>query len=488
VLTDKLGLAFAIAPCNMPTTAACSGSVSGVNGYNRYAGFLRLVGDKLAKFTERPFAKLFSLLFPNRYPEAAQILNGYGPSGVFGSLNKLFGYYVVCVSLKASFLARKLFQMAFSGLAATFLKCFPESCNAASDFINLLTRIGHAVGGCGEVDDAHIHAQVSDGFDNRIFWGVYYKAEVKLASLADKIGLTDNPAAFKLRMFAEGNRYLTSALQGNNRNGLQFLEGDNALVVDNGRVFFKAVQPLSVGLVRFDDFADGPDRKLGGEIEPFSNVPVTNTVKADLPEHPLLESNLRDMVAGVVERLHGAKQRALLSGIGKQLNLKRKLHLQPLTFFNVPLNGFRRDMPGGADIIRRCPQMPLPKLLPEPGKLLEKSAGKRSLEYFYNCRGRLVGFRRAKKMHMVRHYLKSKHFISVLPGYFVDKRCSPVSNIIYKNFSPILRYPYHVIVNIVDTMSGRFRFVHAFYYTPCDLQHQGGRLLMTALKCEVSEA
>jgi hypothetical protein len=317
VLTSELGLAFTIALGNMPATAACSGSVAGINGNNRYASYLRLVGDKLPEFTERPFAELFSLLLPNRYPEAVKVLNRYGSLGVFGSLNNLFGYYVVCVSLKASFFARKLLQMALCRLTATVLKLLLEIRHTAPDIIDLLARIGHAIGGCGKIDDTHIYPEISCRLDSRGFRDIDHKAEVKLSPLADKISLTEKTTLLKLRVLTQNNRHSVSAIDGKNGYAVQSLERKDARIVDNGGVFCKAVQPLSVDLVRFDNFADGPYRKLGREIKRSSDLPVAGTVKTNLPKTLLLKSNLGDVIAGEVERIHSAEQRPLLVGVGK---------------------------------------------------------------------------------------------------------------------------------------------------------------------------
>lgn len=326
MLTDKLGLRFSIGLGYMPAMATGAGCVSGVYKSHRNACNLSLISNKSPEFSKRPFSKPLSLLFSNRYPEAVKLFNSNGSLGVFGSLNDLFGYHVVNISLEPSLSARKVLKMPLGGFRTMFLQSSFNFSHALSNSIDLLPGKGYAIRCGGKVHNAHVYANISSWNNGRILRGVYHKAKAKLAMLIDKVRLPLNLILFKVSMFAKNHGNFASAVNGKYRNGFKVLERQYTLVVNNGGLLLECVKPLSVDLVGFGDFAYSPYGKLGGKTEFLPCVSVAGVVEFESVKLPFFKGCQGDVVAGAIKGIHGFKEGFLLPRIRQKFNLKGKFH------------------------------------------------------------------------------------------------------------------------------------------------------------------
>src|SRR5215207_5070741 len=96
--TTKLGLAFAVAPFGMPTSATALTGVGWIDQFDPQSCALRLVVDELSQLAEGPIAVSCSLPWPfNPRPlaNAAQIFERNRPLRAFGFGNQPLADVVV---------------------------------------------------------------------------------------------------------------------------------------------------------------------------------------------------------------------------------------------------------------------------------------------------------------------------------------------------------------------------------------------------------
>lgn len=105
-------MAFAVGFVNATASRASAGSITRINQKNMDTMQFSLISDLHPQIEERPRAEFIPLCFLDRYPlaDARQIFEGNSASGVFRTLNKVFGYAMVNVFGEAPFLAAALCQ------------------------------------------------------------------------------------------------------------------------------------------------------------------------------------------------------------------------------------------------------------------------------------------------------------------------------------------------------------------------------------------
>ena len=85
---------------------------------------------------------------------------------------------------------------------------------------------------------------------------------------------------------------------------------------------------ILVSLVCFSGLADCPYSHLSAESVLPSDSVVDDFLEPDFVSRPVVESNVGDVVAGLVKPLHGLKKGTMLFWCWSQLHEERKLHLQ----------------------------------------------------------------------------------------------------------------------------------------------------------------
>jgi len=277
---------------------------------------LRFVEDKISEFAKRPFAKSLSLLFINRCPKALEVFECNSSFGVFSFKNNLLGNGVVYMPFESSFSARQLFEASFGRFRAFRLQDFFEVMHSNSNFVNCYTREGFSIRirSSGKVDDTHINAKIAFGFDWYSIEKLYAEAKAKLTFLVYQISLTSYSALFefKFNIRAEDNGNFESSINRKNADGIQTSKGKNALVIDYRRMFLEKVKAFLFSLVAFGYFADSPNSHLSRKTIGVSDMSVAKMVESNLTESLLVKGNLRNIVAGIVEKLHSFYQRSLL--------------------------------------------------------------------------------------------------------------------------------------------------------------------------------
>src|SRR5262245_55050002 len=153
----------------MPALRARPARVARINRHHRNSRQFRLVFNKSAQFSERPFRHFVSLSLPEPSPFAnlGQVFETDPALGVCGFLNDLFRDAMIFVRLKSAFFAGESFQFSLDvlwALAGTF-HCCSLPAQRTSDFILFLSNLlslGVGVDGAvavgGEIHHAEIHA------------------------------------------------------------------------------------------------------------------------------------------------------------------------------------------------------------------------------------------------------------------------------------------------------------------------------------------
>lgn len=132
--------------------------------------------------------------------------------------------------------------------------------------------------------------------------------------------------------------------------------------------------------------------------------------------------------------------------------------------------------------------MPLMNISPKLGEFFENLSGQSSLQFLDNSCRSLIGPCRKEKMQMVGHNFQSKQLVLMLFGNLSSKSSNHGCNIFGQNWFSILRYPYHVIVDIIDRVSCNFRLIHTCYFNYAGKFVKGKWLLFPGFKSEVCEA
>lgn len=320
-LANKFGLSPAVGFSRMPAMATSTAGIPGVYEEDRDASELALVGNKPSEFVKGPFAKPFTLFFSNRCPEPLEVFKDNTSPGVFGSLNDFLGNGVVGGALKSSFLTGELLEMPLGRRGSFLLKGFTESVDTDAGIIDSLPGERNSVRSSSEVDYAEVYTERPFRFKGGAIRNFNAKAEIENAFDVQKVGLSSDSTLVELGIGTEDDRYLEPSIEAQDGDGIEALEGKDALVIDNGGVLLKDMKSFLLSPVGLGDLADGPYSKLGRKTVGFTDRIIAQVLKPDLSKPLFLEGHLRDVVAGLIENLDGLDEGDLLFFGGKEFNL-----------------------------------------------------------------------------------------------------------------------------------------------------------------------
>lgn len=347
LLTDKLGLSLAVGLGSMPAAATGATGIPGIYERDRNTGELRFVGDKPSEFIEGPLAEPFPLLFSNRCPEALEIFKDDASPGVFGNVNDSLGDGVVGRAFESSLPAGEFLEMPLGRCRAFLLESFLESVNTNTDILNSGTRETLPIRGHSQIHDAEVNSKGALRFKGCSIWDLDTQAKKEGTLDVEKVRLSPDSSLVELRIGAEEDRELKSPVEAQDGHSIESFKGQDALVIDDGRVRPEHVEPFFLRPVRLGHLADGSNSQLGGKTVGRSDMGIAEMVEPDLSELLLRERNPGDVVAGFVEHFDGLHQGSLLFCGRKEFDFHRELHrcIVANRQYDVKNNSERRSAP-----------------------------------------------------------------------------------------------------------------------------------------------
>ena len=105
-------------------------------------------------------------------------------------------------------------------------------------------------------------------------------------------------------------------------------------------------------------------------------------------------------------------------------------------------------IPNAADKIAIVPQFPSPKLLPQIGKLAKCFTSRNTFHYLYHPCRRVFRWNFNKYVNMIFHYFHRIYPELIFLSNLIKHSLQVFQNLFIKNILPVLRYPYHVILQI----------------------------------------
>jgi len=317
-----------ILPIFHPTGGADMASSSRVDRDHLDSLEFRLVLDKLPELVETPRMQTATLRPTSRDPasDSLEVFKGYPSLGAFGLSHNLLGNDMVHVPLEPRLFARETLEMTLRALGSTALKISFESGISFPDFINLFSRVVSPITIVGEILQPEIYPKRSDRIIRRFFWGVDGSCEVENAISEEEVCLTFEAIHSSLLVFSYSDGYLDTAFEGEYRGVFEALPAEDPLVVDHCTVGSELAEYILVPFVGLDDLADSPDSHLGTEPVLFPDPIIDELVESPVIGESVVVGYLGYVVAGLVEPLHGLKQKAVLFIVWGEFHQERKLH------------------------------------------------------------------------------------------------------------------------------------------------------------------
>ena len=314
---------------NIMANGTLPAGVSRAHEYYGNPGEGGFIFDKPVELAERPIAESSPLRPSNRlpFPDICQVFESYCPLGDFGDGDDLLGYYMVAVLLKSGLPLRYLFKMPFCGFGPFLLEDGLEVCHLNSDIVYCFSGKFNSVG-CGRyIDDTLVHADNALRVERGCVRDVDYDVKVKNIVFKGKISLSGKPFTFEGVVSADDEWNFKPAGDGVDADGIKPFKRENPLVVNYGGMFLKLMENLFIVDVTIGNNGDSPYYKLGGKFrELFSRIVIAHTVKRNLRKLFSLESHIRDVVAGFVEKLHSFYESFVLFDVGQEFYFYGKFH------------------------------------------------------------------------------------------------------------------------------------------------------------------
>jgi hypothetical protein len=121
--------------------------------------------------------------------------------------------------------------------------------------------------------------------------------------------------------------------------------------------------------------------------------------------------------------------------------------------FNIPPNYVCCNLiTNAADKIAIVPQLPCPKPFPQIGKLTKCFTSRNTFHYLYYLCWRVSGRYFNKYVNMVFHYFHRIYPESIFFSNLIKHNLQVFRNLFIKDFPPLFRYPYYVILQIIYSM------------------------------------
>lgn len=347
-LADKRGLIMAIRFRDKATSRAGLGCVSGVNQFYQHPCQFSLVGYKLAELGECPRLMSMPLAMANRSPRAnaLQILKGDSPLRVFSLRHKPFADKMVGISSKSGLSTRQSFEMLFSRLRSLTLKGSLELVGLLSNIVYLLARVKLTVAVNSNMDNAEVNPQSPDGVVWGRFWSINGEGEIEDALTEQKVALPDNPINSGFLISPNPNRDNLATLQSKDRDLVQALPRQNALVIDHSTAELEGMQLGLISAITFNHLTNNPHCHLRRKPVVFSKVAVSKMVKFYLAGSAILKGKVGDIVTSLVKPFHSLKQSLMLLRARRQFNHQSLFHSCIIDYNRLYVKFFERGMGG----------------------------------------------------------------------------------------------------------------------------------------------
>jgi len=318
-----------VGPIHMAATWAGAAGVSRVNedcGDSREPGLVLDEGPELVEAPRAVDATLAATLNRDPLANTLQVFEGDSSEGVLGLRDQVLGDKMIHVSGESRFLSTPLLEQTFRGLGVLGLQSGSELGVSAPESVELSASPCFSVAVHRYVSDSEVDPKPIISLVGSWFGRVHHDCEIERSLPKDEVCLSDLAVEPRFLVGADGGWDDEPPPQGEYAHPVQALPAEYALVVDDGSMGLKGgLNPL-VALVCFDDLADRPDGKLGGQAVLLPDLAVDEFLKGVLVGDPVLEGCLGNGVAGLVEPFHGLKKSLVLVFVGGQLHHQRLLH------------------------------------------------------------------------------------------------------------------------------------------------------------------
>ncbi len=299
-----------------------------IDGFDQHPGDLGLVLDEGAKLGERPREVATPLAFANRcpVPDAFKVFKSDHTAGVFGLCHDPFADHVIDAATKEGLTPCKPAQVPLGRLGTPVLERSLQPFSAFPDDINPCVGIEHPIAIDGDVNDAHIDPEDSDRVVGCGLRGIDGEGEVEETLAEQQVALLDDSVDAGFLVFADPDGNEKSALEGQDRDLVEALEGKDTVIVDHCRVGTEDVDARLVSAIDLYDLPYGSDSHLGRESVVISEIAIRKVVEFHLGRSVPLEGKMGDVIARLVEPFHRLKERLVLLWRGSQLDHQRLFH------------------------------------------------------------------------------------------------------------------------------------------------------------------
>ncbi len=316
----------------------CPTRVSRINRNHFDAMKSRLVFDISSQFAERPFRHLVSLFMPKPNPasNARQFLDGDSSTSAFCFFNDTFCDDVIGIRLKSTLSTRERFQFSsdiFWALALLFalrgpaLKGATHFVVSPSDFFGLCICMRLAVAVNGDVHDAEVNTKKIGRRDWTSFRYVGGNEKKPFAVFSsDKIALpfSQSEPFFLVLSHDEGND--DPALQSQDRNAINALKTQDAVVIGHRGVFSEDRLNRLVAAIRSSDVSNGDSGHLSRQVKLLAKLIVILLLQCDLVGCLVFKRLFGEPCTRLVKARHRLAQLFGLFFLRQQLHLQRQFH------------------------------------------------------------------------------------------------------------------------------------------------------------------
>ena len=260
--------------------------VTWIDGYNRHASALGIVGQECAELAERPVRQAIAMSAPGRYPSAdiGQFLDRNSALGAFSIHHDSLRDHMVGMFLEPRLFAGEFLEPPFSGFGATPLQGFAASGEPGTYSLDLGTIVNFAVTGGCNVDDSHVNAEPILSLERLGFGNITGASEKPFPAHQTEINLAfaeDQKIALMLSGYEAD---FHPSFDGPDRNCIIATEPQDTFIVwlcsigtENGGYF-------AIDLEGISDLGDGSNRSLCSEIEIGAGRGISQFMQIKLAE------------------------------------------------------------------------------------------------------------------------------------------------------------------------------------------------------------
>lgn len=304
------------------------GGVGGVNEGHHNPGQLGLIGDEVAELGKGPGVLAAPLPVINRCPapDPPEFLEGNQAPSVFRLRHQPLADHMVGIPSEVGLYARELLEMPLCGFSPLALKGSRETVGALPDPIHILAGVEFPITVNRQVNDAEVDPQGASRVIRRRLRGIECDCQVEGAFSQDKVALLDHPVDAGLLVDSHSHRDYDAPLQGQDGDPVEALPGEDPVIIDHGPVGLECNPAGFVPSVSLGDLAHCPHRHLGREAEVLPKITVGKMVEFDLSRRLVLIGKTGEMVARLIEALHGLKQGIMLLRGRGELDQERLNH------------------------------------------------------------------------------------------------------------------------------------------------------------------